>query len=130
MKTNTLNIVENCINAIKMDNKLLLVSFISDDVLFMVSKNNREDLLYVGKERFFVALDILSSVLNKIRNFAMEVIWIVEENKAVQIIAPHLNKGEIIKQDLVIVYKIIDNKIKTVKLFEHQVIPEVYRFTI
>ncbi|WP_430905792.1 hypothetical protein [Maribacter sp. 2-571] len=119
----TLTIVENCINAIKLQNMRILASYLGKDILFMVHKADRNKLLYVGIEKFFAGIGQLCGIL---QNDSANIVWVIEDHKVAQlVIAPLKEARNAIAQ--AIVYTTEKDKIKKVTLFYGNTIPNTYR---
>ncbi len=110
-----------------LDDITIAVSYITDDILFMVNRTGQKKLSYVGKEKFFASIGNFKFAFEE---FTADILWVVEEDKAVQIISPKYCKNNDRYQNLIIIYKAMDNKIKSIKLYESDAIPKEYQFVL
>ncbi len=78
----------------------LVASCISNDILLMVNQAERKALLFVGKEKFFASIEIIRKAYME---FDTELLWIVEENRVVQVVTPRHCETLIRSQNLMII---------------------------
>ncbi len=117
MKKSPFDIVEHFIYALQVENRELLSSYLSDDVMIFIQTGVAKDCLFVGKENFFKAYQKFDDTVRIARDSPLRLTWIVRDDTTIQMLAQNPCESAAQTDRFAIQYEIDNLQIQRIKIF-------------